>query len=335
MTKEKLLQELHAITEKQELDNYFQEYLWKWGKITTEFKNLKSLTPEEKKQKGAELKEMKNEVEDAYQKKLRSIEIALTNEQLIREDPIDISLDAPQWYDAHVNLLAKERRHVEDVAKWLWMTVEYGHDIVSKYENFYSVNIPADHPATEMHDTIYLKQKNEKGENFVLRTHTTAHDVQYIKKYGTPLSLLTLGKVYRYEKLDASHDTAFWQIDWLVIDKGMWIAHFKSFMTQFLSALFEEEKHIRLRPAYFPFVEPGFEIDVNYNIGSKEWDDNRLELLGAWMIHPHVLREGGLDPEVYSGFAFGIGLTRLVAIKHGLKDVRLLTNGDLRFVKSF
>ncbi len=106
-------------------------------------------------------------------------------------------------------------------------------------------------------------------------------------------------------------------------------------MTEFLSALFEEEKTIRLRPAYFPFVEPGYEIDVNYNIGTKEGQDNRLELLGAGMIHPNVLKEAGLDPEEYSGFAFGIGLSRLVAIKYGIKDIRLFTNGDMRFVKSF
>jgi phenylalanyl-tRNA synthetase alpha chain len=118
-----------------------------------------------------------------------------------------------------MNLLARERRHVEEVAKGMGMTVEYGHDIVSKYENFYSVNIPADHPATEMHDTIYLKEKDKNDENYVLRTHTSAHQVQFVKKHGVPLYLLSIGRVYRYEKLDASHDTAFRQIEGMVIDK--------------------------------------------------------------------------------------------------------------------
>jgi phenylalanyl-tRNA synthetase alpha chain len=112
-----------------------------------------------------------------------------------------------------MNLLARERRHVEEVAKGMGMTVEYGHDIVSKYENFYSVNIPADHPATEMNDTIYVKEKDKHDENYVLRTHTSAHQVQFVKKHGVPLYLLSIGRVYRYEKLDASHDTAFWQIE--------------------------------------------------------------------------------------------------------------------------
>jgi len=295
---------------------------------------MKDLSMEEKKTQGVFLKELKDEVEDAYNSKLSELTIQAINKKLIN-DPVDLSLDLPPQQAWHVNLLAKERRHVENVALWLGFHMEYGHDMVSKYENFFSLNIPADHPATEMHDTIYLNETDQTWENYILRTHTSAHDVDYIKKYGTPTRLITVGRVYRYEKTDASHDTMFQQVEGVYVDKGVSIAHFKWFMEQFLSALFEEEKKVRLRPAYFPFVEPWFEIDVNYNIGNKTGDDNRLELLGAGMLHPHVLREAGLDPEVYSGFAFGLWLTRLVAIKYGIKDVRMFTNGDLRFVKSF
>lgn len=159
------------------------------------------------------MKQAKQTVQQAYDHKFDLLQLASINKQLIREDAIDVSISQPTQPRGHLNLLARERRHVEDVAARLGMRVEYGHDIVTKYENFYSVNIPADHPATEMHDTIYTQQTTGQGENYVLRTHTSAHQVQYMREYGTPLSLLSIGKVYRYEKMDASHDTAFRQIE--------------------------------------------------------------------------------------------------------------------------
>lgn len=322
-----------TLSDRASLDTRYQSYCGKQGTVTLWFKWLRDLSPEEKKTQWPLLKDAKALVEKLHQQQLAIYKREEIDAQLLN-DPIDISIDTTQDR-GHLHLLAQERRHLEDVASRMGLQVEYGHDVVTKYQNFYSVNIPADHPAVEMHDTIYLDRQDEHGEYLVMRTHTSAHQVDYIRQYGTPLALISVGRVYRYEKLDASHDSAFWQIEGMVIDRHMTVEHFMSFMTEFLSALFEEDKKIRLRPAYFPFVEPGFEIDVNYNIGTKEWDDNRLELLGAGMIHPNVLKEAWLDPSEYGGFAFGIGLSRLVAIKHGIKDIRLFTNGDMRFVKSF
>ncbi len=139
------------------------------------------------------------------------------NQQLLN-DPIDVSLETARE-KGHLHLLAQTRRHVEEVATRMGMRVEYGHDMVTKQQNFYSVNIPADHPAVEMHDTIYVDRQDETGESLVMRTHTSAHQVEYLKKYGTPLSLVSVGRVYRYEKLDASHDSAFWQVEGMVVDK--------------------------------------------------------------------------------------------------------------------
>lgn len=330
-----IIAKIRACTKITECEKLFASYLWPDGELAKAMQWLKSLSPEEKKTQWPVIKAIKDQIETAYNQHLRDLQYVEINKKLVQDDPIDFSLELPASYEWHRNLLARERRRVETIAHNMGFRVEYGHDIVSKYENFYSVNIPADHPATEMHDTIYLYDTDEKGEHLVMRTHTSAHQVMYMKKYATPLFLMCIGKVYRYEKMDASHDTAFRQIEGMVIDKGISTAHCKGFLEDFLSALFEEKKEIRLRPWYFPFVEPGYEIDVKYNIGNKTGDDNRLELLGAGMIHPNVLKEGGIDPNEYSGFAFWIGLTRLVAVKYGIKDIRLLTNGDVRFVKSF
>jgi len=329
-----ILQELEKCSSIEQLEQFFATYISKTGLINAEFKNMKELSPEERKERGWFLKALKATVEEAYNAAMQEKQMLEINKKLML-DPIDISLDLPEEESGFTNLLAQERRHVENVARGMWFKVEYGHQVVTKKENFYDLNIPGDHPATEMHDTIYLEEKAENGEHFVLRTHNTCYDIDNIKKYGLPTKAITVGRVYRYEKLDATHDAAFWQVDCVYVDKNVTIAHFKGFIDQFLEALFGEKKESRLRPAYFPFVEPGFEIDVKYNMGNKTGDDNWVELLWAWMLHPHVIKAAWLDPEVHSGFAFGMWLSRLVAIKHGIKDIRLFTNGDMRFVKSF
>lgn len=218
-------------------------------------------------------------------------------------------------------------------------TIEYGPEMVTKYQNFESVNIPLSHPATEMQDTIYTNQLDASGEAMILRTHTSSAQNRLIKKYGAPLKIVVPGKVYRYEDLDATHDTMFYQLEGIVIDKNISIAHFKSMITKLLSTLLKQDVEIRMRPAYFPFVEPGFEIDARYEIIDRETGNRTkskwIELIGAGMIHPNVLKNADVDPNEWSGFAFGIGVNRLVAIKNNIKDIRYFTNGDLRFAKSF
>ena len=219
-------------------------------------------------------------------------------------------------------------------------TIEYGHDMVTKFENFTSLNIPLTHPATEMHDTFFLTDRDDTGENYVLRTHTTAIDNDLIKHYGVPCKIAIPSKVYRYEATDASHDTTFYQLEGTYIDKGVSIAHFKNFIQKILSAIFEKEVTVRMRPGYFPFVEPGFEIDASCPICNGDGcslckKTGRIEIMGAGMLHPEVLKQAGIDPNVYSGYAFGMGINRLVAVKYRIKDIRLFTNGDLRFSRSF
>jgi phenylalanyl-tRNA synthetase alpha chain len=182
--------------------------------------------------------------------------------------------------------------------------VDYGNEVVTKFENFEAVNIPLTHPATEMHDTIYLEDKDPKGENLILRTHTSSYQNYLIKTYGLPLKAVTPGKVYRYENMDAHHDVMFYQLEGMVIDKNISVAHFKHMMSNLLEAILKTKVETRMRPGYFPFVEPGFEIDVRYEVYNKETGKKELskwmEILGAGMIHPNVLKAAGVDPKEWS-----------------------------------
>ncbi len=325
--------ELTSITDEQWLKDFYAKYLGKKWSINLLFKDLKDLEPEQKKEQGQKIKELFSSIQSHFFKKQDQIKKEYWNEQLAKEI-IDISTPHNPLEQGTANLQNKLRRKVENIFQWMWFHIEYGHDLVNWFENFTSVNIPLSHPATEMHDTLYVKNPDQESEEkLLLRTHTSAHQNMLIKKYGPNCKFIVPGKVYRNENMDASHDVAFWQVEWVVIDKGISIWHFKGMIEEILKAILETDKiELRLRPAYFPFVEPGFEIDAKYEIGGKvKW----LEILGAWMIHPHVLELAWVDPNEYSWFAFWLGMSRLVAIRYGIGDIRLMTNGDLRFLHSF
>ena len=332
------LQELEQITTSENLELFFQNYLGKQWKLTLAFKEMATLTPEEKKEAGKNLSEAKTVLTEAYEKKEHILNVHQINESL-QKDIVDFSLEKAPYEIGHRSLLAEVRREAEDICKSMGFIMEYGTDVVTKFENFESVNIPLSHPATEMQDTIYLHEKDPSGEHLILRTQTSAMQNYMIKKYGVPMKAVVPGKVYRYENMDATHDTMFYQIEGMVIDKGITIAHFKHMIEKLLSAILKKDVETRMRPAYFPFVEPGFEIDARYEIVDPKTGEKSMskwmEILGAGMIHPEVLKKADVNPKEYSGFAFGIGLSRLAAVRYGIKDIRYFTNGDLRFAKSF
>lgn len=330
--KNAVLNELAQCTTVADIEQFHDNYLGKKGALNALYKDLKDLSPEEKKIQGQRIQELFQEVEAAFYTKQEELKRQQRN-TVLEKDLIDISLPSHTLDQGHLTLLNQTRRHVETIFQGMGFHIEYGHDMVTMEENFLSVNIPLTHPATEMHDTLYIEEKDEQDRNFVMRTHTSAHQNELIKKLGTPCKFIVPGKVYRNEKMDASHDCVFRQLEGVVIDRWISIAHFKDMIHTILWAILETDAvELRMRPAYFPFVEPWFEIDAKYQMGKKE---KRLEILGAGMIHPNVLTQAGVDPKERSGFAFGMGLTRLVAVKHGISDIRLLTNGDLRFARSF
>ncbi|MDR0282053.1 MAG: phenylalanine--tRNA ligase subunit alpha [Candidatus Peribacteria bacterium] len=298
-----------------------------------------NLSPEERKEKGQFLSEAKTTLEQAYQDKEDMYSLQEIN-QLLEHDLVDISLPATTIEQGHYNLLAKTRREMEEIAQSMGFIIELGTEVVSKYENFETVNIPITHPATEMHDTIYVAKQDPRGEGYVLRTHTSSAQNYVIKKYGVPIKAVLPGRCYRFDEMDMTHDTMFYQIEGIYIDKNISIANFKNVITEFLSATLKKQIEVRMRPCFFPFTEPGFEIDGRYEYidpqTGKKIMSKRIELLGAGMIHPNVLKEAGVNiEEGRTGFAFGIGINRVTAMKYGIKDIRLFTNGDLRFIKSF
>lgn len=328
----KILTELQWCKNEDQLKEFFSTYLGKKGSVNGLFKELKNLRPEEKKTKGQEIKSLFDVVNNAFMSQQDEIKRSYRDQKL-QEEIIDISTPANTLPSGHSNLQNQLRRTIEQIFQGMWFHIEYGHDLVTTFENFSSVNIPSTHPATEMHDTLYVEWEDSKWQKLLLRTHTSAHQNELIKKYGPSCKFIVPGKVYRNENMDASHDVAFWQVEWVVIDKWLSIGHFKGMMEKILQWILETDQvELRLRPAYFPFVEPWFEIDAKAHVW---WKDKWLEILGAGMIHPSVLEQAWVDPQEYSWFAFGLGMTRLVAIRYGLSDVRLLTNGDMRFAKSF
>jgi phenylalanyl-tRNA synthetase alpha chain len=332
------LAQLQQVTTNAQADSWFDTYLGKKGQLNEEFKTLGSLSPEEKKNVGQVLSNAKTALTEAYDKLTQSLRIDAINIQL-NQDIVDITIPAPEYDSGHLSLLTKTRREVEEICQNMGFIVEHGHDIVTKFENFASLNIPLSHPATEMHDTLYLDQKDPNGEALLLRTHTTALQNSLIKKYGVPLKVVMPGKVYRNESTDATHDTTFYQLDGIVIDQNITIGHMIFTMKKIIEALFAgTEVEIRTRPAYFPFVEPGIEMDARYKIVNEDGSTTYskwIEIVGAWLIHPNVLKEANIDSTVYGGFAFGFGINRLVGVRHGIKDIRYFTNGDIRFAKSF
>ena len=336
---EEALQQLENISSLDELENRFQSFLWKKWSITEALKTLWTLSPEEKKEKWWQLSSMKIKLQDAYQKKFDLLKTAEINKQLEKE-VIDITLPWEKVQEWHYSLLSIVRRELEEIAHSMWFIVDSWNDAVSKFENFEAVNIPVSHPATEMHDTIYLSERDERWENYVLRTHTSAGQNYVIKKYWVPIKAVLPGRVYRFENMDATHDTMFYQFEWVYVDKNVSIWQFKSVINKFLSAALQKNVEIRMRPWYFPFVEPWYEIDTRYEyVNPKTWEKEMsdwMELLWAGMIHPNVLRNAWVDPDEWrTWFAFWMGISRLTAVRYWIKDIRYLTNWDLRFAKSW
>ena len=334
-----LLSQLNAANTMAELEIAYEASLGKKWRLASQYATLKDLSPEEKKSIGSDLATAKQQLSDVYENKLTIFKNEKINEQL-ENDIVDITTPPQHSHQWSYSLLTATRRRIEEICQGMWFIVEYGHDMVTKFENFISLNIPLTHPATEMHDTFFITDRDDTGENYVLRTHTTAIDNDLIKHYGVPCKIVIPSKVYRYEATDASHDTTFYQFEGIYIDRGVSIAHFKDFIQKMMSAIFEKEVKVRMRPGYFPFVEPGFEIDASCPICEGKGcslckKTGWIELMWAGMLHPNVLRHAGVDPEQYSGYAFGLGINRLVAVKYRIKDIRLFTNGELRFSRSF
>lgn len=338
MIKQKFYEELNAVNSKGELEKIRVSFLGKKGLVTDQLKNLRDLTPEQKKTAGMQVNKLKNEIEEAissYQKTLEEKEyLAEIQNSEAYDYTIPVSREAGTLHP--ITIVQKQ---IEDKFKMMGFIIEDGLEIQTEYNNFEAVNIPKNHPARDMQDTYYL----ENGQ--VLKTHTSAAQNTIMRKYGAPkagepLKVLFPGRCFRNENIDASHENTFFQLEGMMIGDDISISNLIYFMKVLLTEVFEREVKVRLRPGFFPFVEPGFELDINCAIcgGSgcstckhSGW----LELLPCGMIHPNVLSMGGIDPDRYTGFAFGLGLTRLAMMKYNIKDIRLFNSGNLKQLKQF
>ena len=307
-------------------------YLGKKGKVTMLFAGLREVANEKKREVGAKINELKNKVES----KIASLKEKLEKEKVEREIKssfIDITMPVDEKHGSlHPRTIIQ--KEIEDIFISMGFTIEAGDEIQTEYSCFDAVNMPASHPARDSQDTFWLTN----GE--VLRTHTSSLQNQVLKKYNGPLKAIFPGRCFRNEALDASHENTFFQIEGMVVGKDLSVSNLIFFMKEMLSKVFKKEVTVRLRPGFFPFTEPSFELDVLCPFCDGEGcsvckGGKWIELCPCGMIHPNVLREGGVDPEEYNGFAFGLGFDRLVMIRSKINDIRHLNGGDVRILNKF
>ena len=227
----------------------------------------------------------------------------------------------------HIHPITRVTNDVEKIFSKLGFGIALGPEIETEYYNFDALNIPANHPARDMWDTFWLKPENSKK---LLRTHTSPMQVRYAETHKPPFKIIVPGKTYRHEATDSTHEAQFHQVEGLVVDKDISLANLKWTLEQFFHEFFGPDSKIRMRPSYFPFTEPSVEIDVWFPAQNK-W----LEVMGAGLVHPQVIKNFGLDPDEWSGFAFGGGLERLAILKYGIPDIRMFSDGDLRMINQF
>ncbi len=332
--------ELATFTEQSQLENFRVQVLGKKGELTSMLKMMGSLSAEERPIMGQIVNEVRAYVEQKIAEKSAELkELELKKE--IESTPVfDISVPANLWRGSY-HPITLVQRQCETIFKSMGFTVEDYSEVVTDYECFESLNIPKDHPARDMQDTYYL----ENGQ--LLKSQTSAAQNAIYKKYkdalinnGEPIKAIFPGRCFRNEATDACHENTFFQMEGVMVDKDISISNLIYFMKTMLSEVFQKDIKVRLRPGFFPFVEPGFELDISCLICGGEGcpsckHSGWLELCPCGMIHPEVLKAGEIDPEEYTGFAFGLGLTRLAMMKYGVKDIRDLNSGSLKSLSQF
>ncbi|MBP9718828.1 phenylalanine--tRNA ligase subunit alpha, partial [Candidatus Gracilibacteria bacterium] len=336
----KALAEIQAAQTTEQLYQTHVTYLGRKGELTMVMQNIATLSKEEKPAAGKLCNEVKKAIEAAYEKRKTVVE-AMELDHKLQHKWVDITAPGKKFPIGHVHPISQVQYEVEQIFSDMGFSVMDGPEIESEYYNFEGLNIPAHHPARDMQDTFFVKgASHEKHKRLVLRTHTSPVQVRTMEKYGAPLRVIVPGRVFRNEATDARHEHTFNQVEGLLVDEHITIAHLKGVMQEFLTRLFGREMNVRFRPGYFPFVEPGIELDMSCTFcggsGCKVckyigW----IEFMGAGMVHPNVLKAGGIDPEKYQGWAFGFGLTRLVMMRYNIDDIRYLSSGDVRFLEQF
>jgi len=340
--KSEALMALKSVKDKTKLEELENKLLSrKTGELTNLMKGLKDLADDARKVVGQIANEVKIEIENAFQSKKQELSQADWQENLEKER-LDISQPAlPKTERGHLHPNTIVQNDLEDLFSSMGFMTLDGSELESDYYNFTALNIPESHPARDMQDTFYVKNHGINADvPWVMRTQTSAVQVRALQKYGAPIRAIVPGKCFRNEATDVRHEHTFYQLEGFVVGENITFAHLKGVLETVAKHLYGEDTKVKLRPKYYPFVEPGINGEVTCFLckgnGCRVCKNTGwLEIFGAGMIHPNVLKQGGIDSSKYQGFAFGLGLTRLVMLKYGIEDIRHLESGDLKFLKQF
>ncbi|MEO8000930.1 MAG: phenylalanine--tRNA ligase subunit alpha [Arenimonas sp.] len=319
------LQSIQAATALDKLDQLRVDLLGKSGSITSQLKQLGALPPDQRKLAGEAVNRAKEQLAEAISARKHLLEEAAFEHRLASEK-IDITLPGRGGERGNLHPVSRTLERITDIFARLGYQLADGPEIEDDFHNFEALNFPPHHPARAMHDTFYFP------DGRVLRTHTSGVQVRFMTENKPPLRMIAAGKVYRSDS-DQTHTPMFHQVEGLLIDETSSFADLKGTLSEFVRAFFERDFEMRFRPSYFPFTEPSAEVDIAWQQpdGSTRW----LEVLGCGMVHPNVLRNCGIDPERYSGFAFGLGVERFAMLRYGVNDLRSFFENDMRFLKQF
>lgn len=331
--KESAAAELRSAADIKELEAVRVKYLGKKGGLTAVLRGMGALVPEERPRIGQIANEVRAQLENMLTERKAFLEDSEKRKRLSSEK-IDVTLPGKRAGIARRHPLSQVLSEVNDIFLGMGFTIAEGPDIEYDYYNFEALNIPANHPARDTQDTFYIT------DNILLRTQTSPVQVRVMEKQKPPIRIVAPGRVFRSDTVDATHSPVFHQIEGLVVDRGVTMGDLKGMLEIFVKKLYGENVSVRFRPHHFPFTEPSAEVDIScFVCGGKGCrvckDEGWIEILGAGMVHPWVLSNCGIDPDVYSGFAFGIGLERIVMGRYGIDDMRLFFENDVRFLKQF
>lgn len=331
--KSEALQQLKKVASLEQLNEIRVAFLGKKGELTEVLKSMKDVAPEDRPAVGQLVNEARTAIETVLEEMKANLEAAKREKQMAAET-IDVTLPAkrPVMGHRHPNTIALEE--VERIFVGMGYEVVEGPEVERDYYNFEALNIPANHPAKDEQDTFYITG------DILLRTQTSSTQVHEMEKGKLPIRMIAPGRVFRADEVDATHSPSFHQIEGLVIDKNVTFADLKGTLAEFAKELFGEETKVKFRPHHFPFTEPSAEVDVTcFKCGGKGCrfckGSGWIEILGCGMVHPRVLEMSGIDPNEYTGFAFGVGLERIALLKYEIDDMRLLYENDVRFLKQF
>jgi len=338
LIKKEAEKEIELVGDLKSLNEVFNKYLGKKGEINLVLKSLERLPKEKRARIGREINEFKNFLKVKFDQKANEIKEKI-EKQIREKEWLDITAPGERLALGHLHPLTLVRRRIEEIFQLMGFNIAEGPEIETEWYNFDALNIPKEHPARDLWDTLWLKVKNQK---LLLRTHTSPVQIRFMGRNQPPLRIIVPGRVFRHEATDASHEINFYQVEGLMIDekKKVTTANFKAIIEEFFRRFFNQEIKIRLRPSYFPFTEPSFEVDLFcINCLGKGCSACQktgwMEMMGAGMVHPDVLKNSGLNPKFWQGFAFGLGLDRLAMMRYKINDIRLFYGGDLRFLTQF